>query len=304
VPPTNPYDPYSTAPAGTSSNAGNISYPPSGAQAPQAPKRRTGLIIAVVVLVILILGGSIGGVFINHTITTQHANATATAVSITNASGTATTQVQQAATATIQAAATATAVTSIYPFSNDLVLNDPLTDNSKGAGWDNDGTFCKFAGSAYHVSDNQENTYQPCFGASTNYSNFTFQAEMEFTQGDDNTLAGLIFRGNKASNKLYRLVFDDQGDCNIFVSVDTGGSNTRDLFQSCSADNFNTGLDVTNTIAIVANGDKLTIYVNQEEITSVSDGTFSQGQIGFEVENQDSKNVEAIFNNAKLWKIS
>ncbi len=126
---------------------------------------------------------------------------------------------------------------------------------------------------------------------------------MIINQGDDKTLAGLLFRANKTSNKIYRLVFDDQGDCSVLISVDTGGTNTRDL-KDCPTvpSQFATGLGVTNTVAVVAKGGTITIYVDQQMVMSLNDSSLSQGQIGFEVEDGDVKS-EAIFTNAKVWSL-
>jgi len=54
-------------------------------------------------------------------------------------------------------------------------------------------------------------------------------------------------------------------------------------------------------IAVVANGSHLDMYVNQQNIASVNDSTYSQGLVGFVAEN-DSGPSEAVFSNAKVWK--
>jgi hypothetical protein len=250
---------------------------------PQEPPKPLGLIIALVVAVILVIGGSIIGVvaYNNHQ-NAIHADATATAVAQTHA--------------------TATAIASTYPFSNKLVLDDPMVGPSNGRGWDNDGKYCSFSGSAYHVFDDQEFTYWPCVATLTNLSNFTFQAETIINQGNDLTAAGLIFRANKANDKFYRFVIDGRGICTIWISVDPTGKNTRDL-KDCSASQFNTGLGSTNTIGVVANNDQISIYINQQLVTSVNDSTYSHGQIGLEVDNPKGSTSpsEAIFSNVKVW---
>jgi hypothetical protein len=82
-----------------------------------------GLFILLGVLVLLIIGGSLGFAFYSNGQNKLHVSATATAVA-SNAQ----------AAATQQAVATATTIASTYPFSTNQVLNDPMVDNSKNAG--------------------------------------------------------------------------------------------------------------------------------------------------------------------------
>jgi type II secretory pathway pseudopilin PulG len=308
----NPYDPYAPTSMSQNSSPGYPAYspptnpqpglvggglPPNLMPMQQPPPRRRGrgltALISVIALII-IAGGILAFVLYNNSNTsrqiTQNANLTATAQ----------TQAQATQSAT-NVQATTTAVANTYPFSTKQILNDPLTDNTKGVNWDNDGTACAFSGNAYHINDKDTNTYEPCFATNTNYTNFTFQVEMVLNQGGDNTLGGLIFRANKANNQLYRLVFDDQGDCLVLVSVDTTGGHTRDL-KDCQATQFNTGLGVTNTIGVVADNDNISVYVNSQLVTTISDPTYSHGQIGLEVEDQDAVS-EAVFSNAEVWQL-
>ncbi len=290
-----PYNPYEATAASqgpaSGQNYGTFAAPPPP---PQPTPKRGGpsmrnILIAVIALVIII-GGALIGVFAYNS--GQKSNADATATAQQNATATA----RAIAQATANANATATAIASNYPFSNNQVLNDPLSDNNKGFNWQT-GTFCNFTGSAYHVSDNQTNTFSTCFGTNTNYSNFTFEAEMVISKGDG---GGLIFRGNATTNQLYRVSFYTTGDYGIYVYVDNTGSNARIL----KTDKLPSGVDLTNTntVAVVARGSSLSIYLNQTLLTTVTDSTFTKGQIGFSA--YDITNAtEVIFTNAKLWQL-
>lgn len=247
------------------------------------------ILIAVVALVIIIGGVAIGLITYSSG---QKSNADATATAQQNATTTARANAQ----ATANANATAQAIASTYPFSNNQVLSDPLSNNNKGFNWQT-GTFCNFTGSAYHVSDNQTNTFSTCFGTNTNYSNFTFEAEMVISKGDG---GGLIFRGNATTNQIYRVSFYTTGDYGVYVYVDNTGSNARVL----KTDALPSGVDLTNTntVAVVARGSSISIYLNQTLLTTISDSTFSKGQIGFSA--YDITNAtEVIFTNAKVWQL-
>ena len=252
------------------------------------------IILLAVIAFIVVAGGAIGFVLYNNNATaTSYANATATARAQANA----------AATATAQVYATATTIASTYPFSNNLVLNDPLVDNSKGMNWDSDGKFCFFSGSAYHATDDTVNTYSICAALNTDFTNFTFEAEMVIKRGGDPTGGGLIFRADENKSKYYRLSIDNNGNYSILISVDnTGtGGNARKLSEG-TASSFTTGLGSTNTLAIVARGDQYTFYVNHQLVTSFTDGTYSHGQIGFNVSYLTNA-PELVFTNVKVWKL-
>ena len=58
-----------------------------------------------------------------------------------------------------------------------------------------------------------------------------------------------------------------------------------------------TGLGQSNVIAAVANGSTFDLYVNQQKIASVNDGSYSQGQFGVSA----FLNTEAAYTNARTW---
>jgi len=250
------------------------------------------ILIAAIALV-LVIGGIVFG-FASYN-NTQQGNANATATAQANSKATATAHANQIATATEQAAMTATAIASNYPFSANLKLSDPLSDNSKGNGWQSD-SFCKFQGNAYHVFDPQTGTYNTCVATNTNFSDFTFQVEGELKSGDG---IGLTFRGT--NNQLYRFMIFTDGSYNIVLYVDTTAGNARKLTNGSLSSTPD--LTSTNTLAVVARGSSLTFYFNQTVVTTYNDPSYSHGQIGlatFDVTNS----AEAIFTNVKVWALS
>lgn len=312
----NPYEQYAPTYVNTSPNAGYGQYqtpPPPPAypptqQAYQAPllptqaptpkrKRPSTMLISLVVVALVVIVGGILATFI--VVNGQKASADATATAQANASATANANATAAAnaTATANAALTATAVASTYPFSANQVLNDPLSDNSKGFSWQT-GTDCNFSGNAYHVTDPQTNTFSTCFGSNTNFSNFTFQAEMVLSKGDG---AGLIIRGNEKTDQIYRLSFYTDGTYDLYVYVDNTGTNAR-ILKTGSYASSSIDLTVTHTIAVVANGSTFTMYFDNQMISTVTDSSYTSGEIGF-TSSDVSNAADAIFTNAKVWKL-
>jgi eukaryotic-like serine/threonine-protein kinase len=68
---------------------------------------------------------------------------------------------------------------------------------------------------------------------------------------------------------------------------------------------INKGLNQSNLVAVVANGDQITIYVNGQIIDSVHDKTFSQGQIGVLsfASNTNGATNDVIASNARVWAL-
>lgn len=291
-----PYNPYGQTVPSTNPNYNQYGTVPPAPTLPSTPptQPRRGpsirVILIAVIALVLVLGGIAFGLISNNNTQQSNANANATATAQAKTKATATAHAQQ--TATAQAALTATAIASNYPFSANLALNDPLVDNSKGVGWEND-SFCKFQGSAYHVFDPQSNTYNSCTAANSNYTDFTFQVQGELKSGDG---IGLTFRGN--NNQLYRFMVFTDGSYNVVLYVDTTGTNARKLTTGSLPSTPD--LTSTNTIAVVARGTSFTFYFNQTAVTTYSDPSYSHGQIGlatYDITNS----AEAIFTNLKVW---
>ncbi len=289
------------------SNPGYPAYNPQagmlGTQTPPPvsappPKRGRGATILIsVIALIVIVGGLIfaGVAYNNNQQQTLHTNQTATA------------QANLAATA--HANATASAIANTYPFSNKVLLSDPMVDNSKGARWDDDkNNGCFFSGSAYHVVENKANFYNTCAATGSNYSNFTFETQMLIKTGGADAGGGLIFRANENNSQYYRLFIGTDGSYFVLVSVDSTGSgssgNARQLVLD-TASAFNTGLGATNTIAIVARGNTFSFYVNQQLVGhAFTDSTYTSGQVGFDAGGADGKTpTDVVFTNVKVWQL-
>jgi hypothetical protein len=308
--PYNPYvagDPYAPTTMSQHPLAGIQGYPgqqPPGAMPmpPATPqihtpprKRRSGISIAIALLALLaLIGGGIGFVAYSNNQNGTHASATVTA------------QTQQAtirarAASTAQFYATGTAIATHYPFSNRLILNDPLKDDSHIAqyGWDNDGTNCLFANGFYHAISVKINTYFSCAALRTNFTNFTFQVQMNIQQGGNGAQGGLIFRGVENNAQFYILFIDTLGNYELDISVNASGSNDRTLQQG-KFSNFHTGFNQLNTLGVVANGSSISLYINQQKETLLTDGTYSTGEVGF-LSSYGSSKTDVAYRDAQVW---
>lgn len=305
--PPNPYGvpPQAPNPYGTPAAPlpGNYNAPPPPQYIPPVPQQytppppkkrgRTGLIIGIIALVVVIILVSIIGIVYSNA---QHQLAVqATATAQTNA----TTTAQAHITAT-SVAATATAVTTTYPFSNKVLLNDPLSDNSKGMKWDTGtnqtGGACQFTGQAYHATETQAGFFNTCFANQSHFSDFTFQVDMTITQGDR---GGLLFRADSVNNKLYYFRLDQNGSYSLFLYVDNTGTNARTLDHG-TATGFNTGLNQKNTVGVVVSGNSIRLYVNKQLINTITDNTYTTGLIGLTAES-NTASTQVVYSNLMVW---
>ncbi len=271
--------------------------------APQQPTRKMGgrtMLFSIIGLVLIVIG-VLGVVFYNQSQTGIHnANATATAQTQAQAAGTA----HAVATATGQAQATATAVRMHYPFSNTLVLNDPLSDNSGVAkyGWDV-GNGCAFSNGAYEVTETSAGFIQPCTAEKTNFTNFTFEIQMTIKSGGTGEDGGILFRADMNTDKLYLFLLGSDGTYSLGVRANSSGKSNRTL-KSGTVSNFATGFDQVHTIGLVVNGTQMSIYVDQNLVNPnpISDPTYAGGQIGV-VADYGTSSTTVDYNNARVWQL-
>src|SRR6266853_1692739 len=198
----------------------NRSSQASYSTSPRQSRQRRGLAILLIVLALLIIGGS--GLILYTTVIQPnriHAEATSTALAkvTETAHANATRTARAAATAHVEASATAiiqtqakakTAVTAtslqvIYTqaTSGTPALDDALShqdlyqweeDNKAGGGG------CAFTAGSYHASMLQAGFFSSCHARATDFSDFAFQVQMNILKGDR---GGIIFRSDGSTWK-------------------------------------------------------------------------------------------------------
>jgi hypothetical protein len=275
------------------------SGPPPSAQRP----RRTGRLIAIIggVLVLLIIAAIIIVVAANNSATaTNHTNATATARAGTAQANTASTASANAtvnANATANAGATATTTAGLVnpyaPGGGTLALNDPLTDNSQGNNWPDDGKACTFTGGAYQVAISQSGFVQDCLTQAKHFSDFAYQVQMTITQGD---AGGVVFRADDANNNYYYFRIDLSGN----YELDNFDSNGGHKITGGTSSAIHTQLNQPNILGIVARGGTIDAYVNMHHVATFHDSKLVQGRVGAAAEDVNHSTTVS-FSDAKVW---
>ncbi len=281
LPPPPPYNPPSPYPHTPYPMAPITPVPPP----PQRQSTRIGVIVGVVLLVLILVGG---GVFVmfqrSESQRASHISALATAHANANAT------------------ATANAIVALrdpYTHRGTLLFSDPLRDNSQGHGWSETLPNCIFKGGAYHTIAPDPRYGDYCMAELTVLKDFVFEVQMQIIKGDG---GGIDFRVmSSVSNKYYDLyVYHDQ----TYELDIVNGASVKDL-QSGTSAAIKQGLNQTNVVAVVAQGTHITVYVNQQQITSVIDSTYSQGHIGVEANTftTNGNPTEVVYSNAKVWTL-
>ncbi len=314
-PPPQSYTPPPSVPPGYQAQP---SYPPPMSQsapgtalpgyspaAPQQPKRRpVGMVVLIVAVVIILIAGS-AGFFVIHNNQVKIDNQHATATAVQGSHLTATAQVFATQTAIVNAQATATASVIAAnpdpypPNTGKLALIDPLKDNTAGNKWtetSGSGGSCGFNGGAYHVSDTTVNYFVYCVAENTNFSNFAYQVTMTIDKGD---CGGIVFRVDLNTNSFYHFVVCNNG---LMLLSAYSNNNGTVLIHAKVSSAVQTGLNVQNTVGVVAQGSSINLFINNQNVGSVTDSTQATGSIGVIAEAVNNAS-DAAYNNAKVWQL-
>jgi|GEM_PF-3053810 len=145
---------------------------------------------------------------------------------------------------------------------------------------------CTLSSDGFQVSGTPD-LYNVCFAQGKSYGNFAFQANMSISKGQG---GGLSFRG------------DGQNQYNFFVNADG-----TYLLSFGNANNGNTLIPKTgsvfiqqsDTLAAIARGSDIYLYVNQHFLTHFSDTSAQIGEIGLLAAGAST----VVFNNLKIWQL-
>jgi hypothetical protein len=261
---------------------------------PPPTRRRTlpaGRMALLVVLVLLIVGVGAGGFFYFRTAPTSsqpqpHTSPTA--------------RVQQAT-----AIPTPRTPQELYAqiTQGPPAIDDPLLMNGTN-NWTEttsaDGQFrCAFSGGTYHASAQPKNSFMLCMAQATNFGDLAYQVEMTIVKGE---FGGMVLRADGSQTKYYSFFIDRYGAYTLITSVDNTGTHDRVLRKGTSAF-IRTGLNQVNTLAVIARGSSLYLYINQQYIGSASDTAYSAGQIGVFGGNYTMAPADVVFSHAQVWNV-
>jgi eukaryotic-like serine/threonine-protein kinase len=272
-----------------------VSYSPQ--PGPQEPKRSFPFAVVTLLVVLVLLVGIGGGYILTNS---SRSNSPSTSSSTSN---NVSTTPQTQATATAPASnSTPTSQTNngqnANPYTNSgrLVLTDPLTDNSRGYNWqtgtNSNNASCTFANGGYDVTQPKQGFFHSCTAYNTNFSNFAFEVQATVISGD---YMGVIFC-KEATNSYYIFIIHMNGSYSLLRNIDAS------LDDAVTLTSGQTSVSNTNLIGVVDNNGTISIYLNRQLLRTVSDNTYTSGQIAVLAGN-DTNSAEVLFANAKVWQL-
>ncbi len=138
--------------------------------------------------------------------------------------------------------------------------------------------------------------------ANESFTDGIYEVEATQVDGPINNGYGMLFRVNAETDSFY--AFEVSGDgfvwigrcenlCQDEIVTLVGG----DWFHSPAVE---TGLQATNHLQVVVEGNRMTYYVNSVEVGRTADTTFTSGDIALVVETLGQRNVRVVFDNFKV----
>ena len=130
-------------------------------------------------------------------------------------------------------------------------------------------------------------------------SDFTYQARVRKTSGDTSSTMGLFFRSSDGSitNNAYIFHINANG---IYKYCKYVNGNFVYLSGWISSSAINAGLNVWNTLKVVAQGTNFDLYCNGTLLTSFTDTSHSAGKVGLKAYDQTDYSNFVEFDDIKL----
>ncbi len=178
------------------------------------------------------------------------------------------------------------------------LLEDSFNDTACGWGeYDRAEASAGYVGSEYFVSVHQPNTSAVAVPG-ISVDNVTLQAEARLAGGSPNNNLGLVCRYQDMEH-FYAFMISSDGYYAIVQVADGAGYRilSGDGQNLLPSEAIETGPEAVNEIHAVCTGETLTLYVNGQQLASVSDDLFSSGDVGFIVSTYEEGPTEVRFDN-------
>ena len=145
---------------------------------------------------------------------------------------------------------------------------------------------CTLSNDGFHVSG-MPDLFNVCFAQGKSYGNFAFQAKMNISNGQG---GGLSFRGD--GNNQYNFFVNSDGTYLLAY----GNSNADSRLIQKSVPIF---IQQSDTLAAIALGSDIYLYVNQHFLTHLFDNSAQSGEIGLLAAAAST----VVFSNLKVWEL-
>jgi hypothetical protein len=185
---------------------------------------------------------------------------------------------------------------------NQILFQDKFTDTSSG--WDrtsNDYGITDYTTGGYHINVIQANAYAFANPYKTFQNDVRIEVDATKVGGPDDNAFGVQCRYQDVDNYYY---FYISSDGYAGIGIDNAG--TKTIISSADGNlyadsNIKQGA-VLNHIRVDCVGTALTLYVNGVQVATVTDSTFSGGDVGLIVKTYDTAGADILFSNFYVYK--
>ncbi|GCE26262.1 hypothetical protein KDA_17460 [Dictyobacter alpinus] len=183
-----------------------------------------------------------------------------------------------------------------------LVLDDSLRQPDANLNWQEGANesqaSCLFKNGEYVAFQPNTGYFHACLAQKTDYKNFAYEVDMTIHQGD---FGGIVFRSeNSIDGQYYLFRIHTNGDYKLYRFNGHDIEHATLLDQGISQ-NFHSGLNQHNLLAVVAQNNTLALYVNRQQITALEDQGYNHGGIGVLAGSMSTGPGEAAFKDARVW---
>jgi serine/threonine protein kinase len=250
----------------------------------EQPAKRTSTlqkIILALILVVFLVGGTIGGVMLLR----SRNNSPSAASNVPGTAG------ASPSAASVQATQTAQA---------NILFDDPLTQNIHNFASDAQHFF---KDNAYHIVDTTDNGAAMVVQQTFNYPSLAYQVTMEEIKGDESTTANtfgvlLNYNADKKNETFYSFEILNEGTNSQYAFYKYDKSKSYPWIQIGKS--MKTGKEfhgghgpkAVNTVKVVENNGAFTFYVNGQKVGTAKDTSLKPGSVGLLV---NQKGTEVAF---------
>ncbi len=160
---------------------------------------------------------------------------------------------------------------------------------------------CGFASGAYHLTGKTKGgLFCDPEAASLTLSNVVFEATITIIQGDE---AGVIVRADQTKQTDYLASLTTDGSYVIVSENST--ANPQNPYKTLSSGKnraIKTGLNQANVVALAANGNTISLYINGQYVDGTTDTTYKSGQMGVYGYTANN-NLDVAVSNVRVWKL-
>lgn len=177
-----------------------------------------------------------------------------------------------------------------------LIYSDDFNDSETGWGevFQPD-TVRQYGGSRYHIIARQSDVFT-WSKLGRDFADFVLEVDTIQDQGPSNNSYGVLFRIEDAGH-FYR--FGISGDGFYFLDKSVG-SEWVSLIDWTESHHINRG-QASNRLKVTCAGSKITLYVNDQRLATVTDDSYTHGDIGLFAASFAEPDVHITFDNLKVW---